>query len=159
MPLPAVCADKGRADHTKPRPQDRLCSQSGARAQAPLRPRHPGCGLLPRRVSPRTYKAPGGRAALPSPPAPNRTMAAPSSSLASSSHLSRRGAAAVVPSSPLQSQPQLQLLRYACSARHPPRVRCSWAGGRATSSRRMPGVCFVVSPSQPGGPCLWFFSS
>jgi len=59
-------------------------------------------------------------------------MAAPSSSLASTSHLSRRATAAV----------GLQ------------RIRCSWAGGRAGYRRRAPGVCFVVSPSQPG-PFLW----
>ncbi|CAN6333638.1 unnamed protein product [Urochloa humidicola] len=75
-------------------------------------------------------------------------MAAPSSSLAFSSHLSRRATAAAVPSCPLQSQPQPQpqLLRHACHARRPQRARCGWAAAR----RRAPGVCFVVTPSQPG---------
>nr|CAB3461910.1 unnamed protein product [Digitaria exilis] len=80
-------------------------------------------------------------------------MAAASSSLPSSSHLSRRatatatGAAAV----PSPLQPRHQLLQHACSARRPQRVRCGSAGGRAAAARtRAPGVCFVVSPSQPG---------
>ncbi|CAN6342569.1 unnamed protein product [Urochloa humidicola] len=73
-------------------------------------------------------------------------MAASSSSLACSSHLSRRATAAAVPSCPLQSQPQPQLLRHACHVRRPQRTRCGWAAAR----RRAPGVCFVVSPSQPG---------
>ncbi|CAN6338123.1 unnamed protein product [Urochloa humidicola] len=71
-------------------------------------------------------------------------MAAPSSSLASSSHLSRRATVAAVASSPLQ--PQAQLLRNACPARRPQRARCGWAAAKT----RAPGVCFVVSPSQPG---------
>ncbi|CAN6328853.1 unnamed protein product [Urochloa humidicola] len=75
-------------------------------------------------------------------------MAAPSSSLACSSHISRRATAAAVPSCPLQPQPQL--LRHACHARRPQRIRCGWAGGRAAARRRAAGVCFVVSPSQPG---------
>ncbi|CAN6347440.1 unnamed protein product [Urochloa humidicola] len=75
-------------------------------------------------------------------------MAAPSSSLACSSHISRRATAAAVPSCPRQPQPQL--LRHACHARRPQRIRCGCAGGRAAARRRAAGVCFVVSPSQPG---------
>lgn len=156
-----MCADKGRADHTKPRPPARPRSQPGARTQAPLPP------PPPRPWSPAASRVTTSSQEPATRPGPRRTavttgtkrsMAAPSSSLASSSHLSRRGtatagAAAVVPSSPLQPQPQL--LRHACSARRTQRVRCSWAGGRAASRRRTLGVCFVVSPSQPAGPCLW----
>uniref|UniRef100_A0A0E0BR73 all-trans-nonaprenyl-diphosphate synthase [geranyl-diphosphate specific] n=1 Tax=Oryza glumipatula TaxID=40148 RepID=A0A0E0BR73_9ORYZ len=65
-------------------------------------------------------------------------MAAPSS-LASSSHLSRRATAAASPSIPPPSPP------------HPPqRLRCGWVGRAAPPTRRAPGVCSVVSPSKPG---------
>ncbi|KAK3139657.1 hypothetical protein QOZ80_5AG0387150 [Eleusine coracana subsp. coracana] len=73
-------------------------------------------------------------------------MAAPSSSLVSSSHLSRRAAAAVP-----------QLLAGCSSSRagggapaahHQHRARWNWAGRAAR--RRAPGVCSVASPSQPG---------
>ncbi|KAL6641665.1 hypothetical protein ACP70R_019846 [Stipagrostis hirtigluma subsp. patula] len=82
-------------------------------------------------------------------------MAAPSSSLASSSHLPRRAAAAsFLPAQRLR--PAACFPRRSASA-HPRRVVAS--GGRARAPvprslpagrRRAPGVCFVVSPSQPG---------
>lgn len=68
----------------------------------------------------------------------HEAMAAPSS-LASSSHLSRRATAAASPSIPPPSPP------------HPPqRLRCGWVGRAAPPTRRAPGVCSVVSPSKPG---------
>uniref|UniRef100_A0A0E0ML88 Solanesyl diphosphate synthase n=1 Tax=Oryza punctata TaxID=4537 RepID=A0A0E0ML88_ORYPU len=63
-------------------------------------------------------------------------MAAPSS-LASSSHLSRRATAAASPSIPPPSPP-------------PQLLRCSWVGRAPPPTRRAPGVCSVVSPSKPG---------
>uniref|UniRef100_A0A0E0RFT6 Solanesyl diphosphate synthase n=1 Tax=Oryza rufipogon TaxID=4529 RepID=A0A0E0RFT6_ORYRU len=65
-------------------------------------------------------------------------MAAPSS-LASSSHLSRRATAAASPSIPPPSPPP-----------PPQRLRCGWVGRAAPPTRRAPGVCSVVSPSKPG---------
>lgn len=100
-------------------------------------------------------KAPG--AARTAVTAGTPSMAAPSSSLASSSHLSRRATATAAGATAVPSplQPQHQLLQHACSARHPQRIRCGSAGGMAAAARRRaPGVCFVVSPSQRG-PCPW----
>lgn len=82
-------------------------------------------------------------------------MAAPSSSLASSSHLSRRATATAAAQSHSPHLPQQ--LRLGCFQRgaraQNVRLRHSWAC-RAASKRRTPGVCFVVSPSQPGPPLL-----
>ncbi|XP_066357184.1 probable solanesyl-diphosphate synthase 3, chloroplastic [Miscanthus floridulus] len=83
------------------------------------------------------------------------SMAAPSSSLASSSHLSRRATATATATAAAQSHspPLPQQLRLGCfqhdARAQSVRLRYSWAC-RAASKRRTPGVCFVVSPSQPG---------
>ncbi|XP_062203886.1 probable solanesyl-diphosphate synthase 3, chloroplastic [Phragmites australis] len=120
-----------------------------ARAAIQSRPRRhgsPACGHLPRRVSPQAPKSTRSTAS-PHVAAATKEMAAPSSSLASSSHLSRHATAAPSHSSPQQ-------LRLGCFSRRgaqtqQQRVRCRWAG-RVAPRRRAPGVCFVVSPSQPG---------
>ena len=79
-------------------------------------------------------------------------MAAPSSSLASSCHISRRATATATAAAQSHSPPLPQQLRLGCFQRG---ARAQSAC-RAASRRRTPGVCFVVSPSQPGPPFVDF---